>query len=350
MIDTNTAWQAVLERDRRFDGKFVFAVRSTGVYCRPSCPARRPRQTNVRFYDDPNLAEQEGFRACRRCKPRGDAPAAAMARRARTILDEVASKTESITLDALARRLGISPHHLQRVFKREVGASPKEYLAAQRNNRLRRELKEGRSVTDAIYESGFGSSSRAYEQPLLGMSPGRYRAGGEGVNIRYTIAQTSVGPALVAATERGLCAVSLGEHVERELREEFPKATLERADGDDSLATLVRDVVARIDGETPARELPLDLRATSFQLRVWNALRKIPHGETRTYSEIAAAIGAPTAGRAVAGACARNRLAVVIPCHRVVRADGNAGGYRWGEDRKKKLLGKELAVASASEE
>ncbi len=341
MIDTNTAWQAVLERDRRFDGKFVFAVRSTGVYCRPSCPARRPRQTNVRFYDDPNGAEREGFRPCRRCTPRGDAPAAAMARRARTILDGVAAKTETITLDALARRLGVSPHHLQRVFKREVGASPKEYLAARRNERLRRELKEGRSVTDAIYESGFGSSSRAYEQPHLGMSPGRYRAGGEGVHIRYTITPTSVGPALVAATERGLCAVSLGDDVERELAAEFPNATLERADGDDSLATLVREVVARIDGEASTRELPLDLKATSFQLRVWNALRKIPHGETRTYSEVAAEIGAPTAGRAVAGACARNRLAVVIPCHRVVRADGNVGGYRWGVGRKKKLLATE---------
>jgi AraC family transcriptional regulator of adaptative response/methylated-DNA-[protein]-cysteine methyltransferase len=337
MIDTNTAWQAVLERDRRFDGKFVFAVRSTGIYCRPSCPARRPRENNVRFYDDPATAEQEGFRACRRCTPRGDAPAPALARRARKILDA----SESITLASLASRLGVSPHHLQRVFKREVGASPKEYLAARRNERLRHELKEGRSVTDAIYESGFSSSSRAYEQPHLGMSPGRYRAGGEGVEILYTIAQTSLGPALVAATERGLCAVSLGEQAERELRAEFPKATLTRADDDDALAALVRDVVARIDGESPAGELPLDLRATSFQLRVWNALRKIPRGETRSYSEIAAAIGAPTAGRAVAGACAHNRIAVVIPCHRVVRADGTPGGYRWGVARKKKLLASE---------
>jgi AraC family transcriptional regulator of adaptative response/methylated-DNA-[protein]-cysteine methyltransferase len=334
MINETTAWQAVMERDRRFDGKFVFAVSSTGVYCRPSCPARRPRRTNVNFYADASTAEGAGFRACRRCTPRGDAPASALARRARAILDA----SESITLTALARRLGVSPHHLQRVFKREVGASPKEYLAARRNERLRRELKEGRSVTDAIYESGFGSSSRAYEQPHLGMSPGRYRAGGEGVSIRYTIAKTSFGPALVAATERGLCAVSLGDDVERELRGEFPNAAIERADDDDALAMLVRDVVGRIDGETSTRDLPLDLRATSFQLRVWNALRKIPRGETRTYSEVAAAIGAPKATRAVAGACAHNRIAVVIPCHRVVRADGGVGGYRWGVARKKKLL------------
>src|ERR1700682_334541 len=333
-IDDERAWTAVLERDRRFDGRFVFAVRSTGIYCRPSCPARRPGRSNVRFYADPAGAETEGFRACRRCTPRGDAPASALARRARAILDG----TDAITLAALARRLGVSPHHLQRVFKREVGASPKEYLAARRNERLRRELKEGRSVTDAIYESGFGSSSRAYEQPHLGMSPGRYKAGGQGVRIRYTIAATSIGPALIATTEQGLCAVSLGDDAESELREEFPNAVIERADDDDALATTLREVVARIEGEPTSGELALDLRATSFQLRVWNALRKIPRGETRTYSQIATAIGAPSAGRAVAGACASNRLAVVIPCHRVVRADGGVGGYRWGVARKKKLL------------
>jgi AraC family transcriptional regulator of adaptative response/methylated-DNA-[protein]-cysteine methyltransferase len=333
-IDDERAWAAVLDRDRRFDGRFVFAVRSTGIYCRPSCPARRPVRTNVRFYADPTKAEMEGFRACRRCTPRGDAPAAALARRARAILDG----SETITLAALGRRLGVSPHHLQRVFKREVGASPKEYLAARRNERLRRELKEGRSVTDAIYESGFGSSSRAYEQPHLGMSPGRYKAGGAGVRIRYTIAATSLGAALIATTERGLCAVWLGANAERELRAEFPNAVIERADDDDALATTLREVVARIEGEPTSRELPLDLRATSFQLRVWNALRKIPRGETRTYGEVAAAIGAPRAGRAVAGACASNRVAVIIPCHRVVRADGEAGGYRWGVARKKKLL------------
>src|SRR5258708_26559698 len=333
-IDDERAWTAVLERDRRFDGRFVFAVRSTGIYCRPSCPARRPGRNNVRFYADPARAETEGFRACRRCTPRGDAPAAALARRARAILDG----TDTITLAALARRLGVSPYHLQRVFKREAGASPKEYLAARRNQRLRHELKEGRSVTDAIYESGFGSSSRAYEQPHLGMSPGRYKAGGEGIRIRYTIAGTSLGSVLVAATERGLCAVSLGDHPESELRAEFPNAIIEHADDDGALATTLREVVARIEGEPTSRDLPLDLRATSFQLRVWNALRKIPRGETRTYSQSTAAIGAPTAARAVARACARNRLAVVIPCHRVVRADGAVGGYRWGVARKKKLL------------
>lgn len=308
-------------------------------------PGAAPAAGERPLLPDPNSAEHEGFRACRRCTPRGDAPASALARRARAILDG----TESITLASLARRLGVSPHHLQRVFKREVGASPKEYLAARRNERLRRELKEGRSVTDAIYDSGFGSSSRAYDQPHLGMSPGKYRAGGEGVHIRYTIAPTSLGPALVAATERGLCAVSLGEHVERELRAEFPNATIERADDDGALAKLVREVVARIEGDTSGGELALDLRATKFQLRVWNALRKIPRGETRSYSDIAQAIGAPTASRAVAGACASNRLAVVIPCHRVVRADGAAGGYRWGLARKKKLLASEAAAAASGQ-
>src|SRR5258708_21289895 len=201
-IDDERAWTAVLERDRRFDGRFVFAVRSTGIYCRPSCPARRPGRNNVRFYADPAGAETEGFRACRRCTPRGDAPASALARRARAILDD----TDTTTLATLARRLGVSPYHLQRVFKREVGASPKEYLAARRNQRLRHELKEGRSVTDALYEAGFGSSSRAHEQPHLRMSPGRYKAGAQRVRICHTIAPTFLGPALNAATEPWLCA------------------------------------------------------------------------------------------------------------------------------------------------
>ena len=341
MTNDERRWQAVEGRDRTSDGTFVFAVTSTGIFCRPSCPARRPKRENVRFFADAAAAEAAGFRACRRCMPKGDAPATRLARRARTILDA----HETMTLAALATKLGVSPHHLQRVFKREVGVTPKQYVAARRLDRLKGRLKEGEMIATATYEAGYGSSSRLYEGAAaqLGMTPGAYRDGGRGMEIRYLTTETSIGSVLVATTERGICAVTIGDssaELIASLEEEFPNATRTAAT-DDELTAIVRDVV---DGNgAAAAAVPLDLRATTFQLRVWNALRANPRGETRTYAEVAEAIGEPRAVRAVANACASNRVAMVIPCHRVVRTDGTLGGYRWGVARKRKLLQREQA-------
>jgi AraC family transcriptional regulator of adaptative response/methylated-DNA-[protein]-cysteine methyltransferase len=337
-INADTAWAAVERRDRAFDGRFVFAVSTTGIYCRPSCPARRPRRENVRFFAVRDEAEAAGFRACRRCRPAAErGPAAALVARVTRLLDE---HPDGITLAELARRTGVSAHHLQRVFRAETGVTPKQYLTARRTGRLRDELKQGSDVTTATYEAGYGSSSRVYSDPRLGMTPGTYRNGGRGMDVRFTTVQTSLGTLLVAITDRGVCAVSLGDSaraLEQALREELPNAAIARAD-DPQLAHAVMTVVDSIEGRAPASDLPLDLRATAFQLRVWEALRRVPYGETRTYSEIAAAIGQPAAVRAVASACARNRVAIVVPCHRVIRNDGATGGYRWGAARKRKLL------------
>jgi len=343
-ISNEKAWDAVQRRDPSFDGRFFFAVRTTGIYCRPSCPARRPLRDNVRFFSTRTDAETAGFRACRRCRPAAErGPAAALATRVRKLLD---AHPDGITLAELARRTGVSPHHLQRVFREQTGVTPKQYLAAKRTDRLRRTLKEGRDVTTATYEAGYGSSSRLYAQSnsRLGMTPATYRDGGRGMNVRFTSVATSIGTLLVAVTERGVCAVSLGDSaskLERELRDELPNAMIEHAD-DPSLAHAVLTIVDQIEGRaTHSAELPVDLLATAFQLRVWQELRRVPYGETRSYGEIAAAIGQPKAVRAVAGACARNRVAIVVPCHRVVRNDGASGGYRWGARRKRALLERE---------
>lgn len=335
-INSDTAWDAVLRRDRAFDGRFVLAVTSTHIYCRPSCPAKKPRRENVRFYATNGDAEKAGFRACLRCLPTGTP----LAERVRAILD--ARADENVSLTELAQLANSSPHHLQRAFKREFGLSPKEYLGARRAERLKQQLKEGKDVTTATYEAGYGSSSRLYSQAnaRLGMTPATYRNGGRGMHIRFTTVPTSLGQLLVGVTERGVCAVYLHdspETLEQALRDEFSRATIERGD-DDSLDRMVRAIAAQLDGHAPTIDLPLDVQATAFQLRVWEALRKIPYGQTRTYAEVAEAIGQPAAVRAVASACARNRVAVVIPCHRVVRSDGEPGGYRWGEARKQKLL------------
>jgi AraC family transcriptional regulator of adaptative response/methylated-DNA-[protein]-cysteine methyltransferase len=338
-INSETAWDAVLRRDRAFDGRFVLAVTSTHIYCRPSCPAKKPRRENVRFYATNGEAEKAGFRACLRCLPTGTP----LAERVRNLLDERID--ENVSLVELAQLANSSPHHLQRAFKREFGLSPKEYLGARRAERLKQQLKEGKDVTTATYEAGYGSSSRLYSQAnaRLGMTPATYRNGGRGMHIRYTTVPTSLGQLLVGVTERGVCAVYLhdsAETLEQALRDEFARATIERAE-DDSLDRLVHAVAAQVEGHAPTIDLPLDVQASAFQLRVWEALRKIPYGETRTYAEVAEAIGNPAAVRAVASACARNRVAVVIPCHRVVRSDGASGGYRWGEARKRKLLERE---------
>jgi AraC family transcriptional regulator of adaptative response/methylated-DNA-[protein]-cysteine methyltransferase len=340
-LDPAEAWAAVVGRDRRFDRRFVYAVRSTGVYCRPSCPSRRPRAANVIFFDDASSAERAGFRACKRCRPRANgAPvgAAASVREAAAFID--AHTDQRITLAALARHTGVSPFHLQRVFRRELGVTPREYQQARRLDRLRARLRRGETVSRATYDAGFGSPSRVYEQAArLGMTPAVYRRGGQGLQIRFAIVRSPLGLLLVAATASGVCAVSLGdteEQLERRLRAEFPRALVERDDG--SLADLAGRVVAHIRGEGPAHDLPLDVRGTAFQQQVWRALLAIPYGETRSYAEVAAAIGQPTATRAVARACATNPVAVVIPCHRVVRSDGSLGGYAGGVERKERLL------------
>lgn len=298
---------------------------------------------NVRFFGALGDAESAGFRACRRCEPQRTRTS--LAERVRAIVDERVE--DGVTLAELASLTKASAHHLQRVFKRQFGISPKEYLAARRAERFKQQLREGKMVSDATYEAGYGSSSRLYSQSnaRLGMTPATYRRGGLGMNIRFTTVSTSLGMLLVGITERGVCAVSIGDSddsLESALHDEYPNATIERAD-DRALAHAVLAIVEHIDAGSRAADIPLDVQATAFQLRVWDALRRIPYGETRTYSEVAADIGAPTAARAVASACAHNRVAVVIPCHRVVRGDGELGGYRWGVARKKKLLERERA-------
>jgi AraC family transcriptional regulator of adaptative response/methylated-DNA-[protein]-cysteine methyltransferase len=342
-LDAAQAWAAVVGRDRQFDGRFVYAVRSTGVYCRPSCPSRRPAAANVVFFDGAAEAERAGYRACKRCRPRVNgayAGAAAAVRQAAAFID--AHVDQRITLAALARLTGVSPFHFQRVFRRELGVTPREYQQARRLERLRAQLRRGETVSRATYDAGFGSPSRVYERAgsTLGMTPSAYRRGAAGLRIRFAILPSPLGRLLVASTPDGICSVRLGDsdaQLERRLRAEFPRAAVER-DADGSLAELARRVLAHVEGDTPAHDLPLDVRGTAFQQQVWRTLLAIPYGETRSYGEVAAAIGQPTATRAVARACATNPVAVVIPCHRVIRSDGSLGGYAGGIERKERLL------------
>lgn len=339
-LSNDDMWTAVHERNPRYDGAFVFAVDTTGIYCRPSCPARRPRRAHVRFFSTSREAKHAGFRACRRCRP--DAAVAPVAQRMRQACAYIeAHVDEPVSLAQLAQEVDLSPSHLQRTFKQHVGLSPKAYQHALRLGRFRERVKAGDTVLEATYEAGFGSSRGLYEQAHagLGMTPGVYRRGGRGVSIRYTTAATPFGPLLVAATDHGICAVSLGDdaaHLERELAREFPAATIERDDA--ALQAWSRAIVRYLEGEPLPPGLPVDLEGTDFQRRVWQALRAIPHGETRSYGDLAAALGQPSAGRAVAQACARNRVALLVPCHRVVPKGGGTGGYRWGPERKKRLL------------
>ncbi len=343
--DRSTAWQAVLRRDPSQDGRFVFGVKTTGIYCRPSCPARRPKPENVAFFGGPGLARAAGFRACRRCRP--DEPAQdpiALAHRA----IETADSTQ-VTLSQLASLVAMSPSHLQRRFKARYGMSPKAFQQVVRDQRFRSALQQTGAVSRATYESGFGSSSRVYERAdaRFGMTPGRLAKGGAGVRIRYTITGSRYGRLLTAVTDRGVCAVLLGpddETLVENLRKEFPHAIKDRVDdGADSwLAELVAKVDAQLRGDLGADAPALDLIGTAFQLRVWRALTELPRGQTASYHELAAAIGKPTATRAVASAIARNRIAVVVPCHRVIRDDGSLGGYRWGVPTKRQILADEL--------
>lgn len=340
-VNADDAWEAVLNRDRRRDGKFVYAVSSTRVYCRPSCPSRRPIRNHVMFFDSPQLAESAGYRACLRCQPQSDAGSEAEERvkRARCYLDDHAD--EPITLRQLAAHVGLSPFHLQRTFTKRVGLSPKGYQDAKRMERFTASLKRGETITTATYEAGFGSSSGLYARvhETLGMTPSAFRSGGMGVTLRYTIVPTAVGRMLVAVTERGIAAVSLGETEAAlvvSLRSDYPKAVLRR--DRKGLEKPVSRLLQCLSGSVAVDQLPLDVKATAFQRKVWRALQQIPRGQTRSYQQIARAIGQPTAARAVARACAGNPVAVAIPCHRVVRGNGYLAGYRWGLERKQRLL------------
>ncbi|MGI9067704.1 MAG: bifunctional DNA-binding transcriptional regulator/O6-methylguanine-DNA methyltransferase Ada [Pyrinomonadaceae bacterium] len=335
-------WQAVLAKDSRFDGQFVFAVSSTGIYCRPSCPSRRPRRDRVSFFPLPQGAEQAGFRACLRCHPR-DArfrdPQVAMAREVCRLIDE--NEGEQLTLAALSSRIGVSSFHLQRSFKSVMGISPSQYAEAGRIGKFKQGVRKGESITNSIYDAGFGSSSRLYERAAsqLGMTPATYGKGGRGAIINYAIVKCSLGDLLVAATDKGLCSVTLGDSeaaLESDLKKEFPQAEIQR--GVEALRSATQAIVDHLEGKTPHIDLPLDVQATAFQRQVWEQLRAIPCGETYSYSQVAKAIGQQKAVRAVARACATNPVALVIPCHRVIREDRSLGGYRWGLERKKKLL------------
>jgi AraC family transcriptional regulator of adaptative response/methylated-DNA-[protein]-cysteine methyltransferase len=336
-IDPDAAWQNVLTRDR--SAGFFYAVTTTGVFCHPSCSSRRPSRENVRFFATAVEAQSAGFRPCKRCKP-----TTAAARR--NPVDKIRAHIEAhfdrrVSLAELGRVSGMSPFTAQRLFKQAMGVSPLEYQRVLRVGSMRDALKQGESVTDAIYGAGFGSSSRAYESAQFGMTPARFAQGGRGERIAYTTARSKYGWLVVGATERGICWLGLGAssaEAEASLREEFPEAELRR---DPSLSTMMDSVLRGVEGRTHddnGRELPLDLRGTAFQLRVWQALRQIPRGETRSYGEIARELGDPKASRAVARACATNRVALVVPCHRVVGASGSLTGYRWGVERKRQLL------------
>ena len=335
-------WQAVMSHDASEDGRFVYAVHSTGVYCRPSCPSRRPLRERVSFFDTGAEARAAGFRACGRCDPDGAGPRAEQAGLIAAACRYLESHAgETVTLSRLARHVGYAPHHLLRVFRARVGLTPREYGAALRAGRLKTGLKSGLGVAGATYDAGYGSSSRVYERAAerLGMTPGRYARGGAGERIRFGLARGALGAMLIAASERGVCAVRFGSGVralERELAAEFPHA--ERVRDDAALAPWLAELEAYVTGRTRELALPLDVAATAFQARVWRALRRIPAGETRTYGEVARAIGAPSATRAVASAIAANPVAVVLPCHRVVPAAGGVGGYRWGAERKRRLI------------
>lgn len=340
-VPPDSRWDAVLERDRAHDGEFVFAVSSTGVYCRPSCPSRRPRRENVEFFADPDQAERAGYRACLRCRPRavsGNDQANNIKAICRFIEQHL---DEPVTLSRLAKEFRQSPFHLQRRFKAALGITPREYADSCRLRLLKRNLQAGDSVTRAMYDAGYGSSSRLYERTAsqLGMTPDKYRRGAIAASIRYTLADSPLGRMLIAGTDRGICSIQFGrsdDELLEGLKREFPFAT--RKEDKSGLQQWAVSIVQHMRGDNADSALPLDIRATAFQRKVWTYLQSIPFGSTRSYNQVAKAIGEPTAVRAVARACATNPVAVAIPCHRVVRKDGSMGGYRWGIERKKTLL------------
>jgi AraC family transcriptional regulator of adaptative response/methylated-DNA-[protein]-cysteine methyltransferase len=341
------SWKAVIARDPNFDGEFVFAVATTGVYCRPSCAARRPRRENVTFFSRPEQAERAGFRECLRCRPRSITgnPQSDVAKEICRYIEQ--HLDEAITLERLGKAFRLSPFHLQRRFKAALGITPREYADSCRMRQLKRNLQSGDNVTRAMYDAGYGSSSRLYEKTAsqLGMTPDNYRRGAIAATIRYACAGSPLGRMLIAATDRGICSIQFAgsdsELIEG-LKREFPFAVRRPDEG--GLQTWMAALLSKMTGKELDANLPLDIRATAFQRRVWTYLQSIPFGATQSYSQVAKAIGQPGAGRAVARACATNPVAVAIPCHRVVREDGNTSGYRWGIARKKVLLDLEKSI------
>ena len=339
-------WADVVRRNPSADGQFVYSVRTTGVYCRPSCGARPARPENVRFHASPAEAEREGFRACKRCRPDAQSPGALQTARIVELCRWIERSEGNPSLAVLAARAGLSPHHLHRVFKAVTGVTPKAYADAHRAKRVRDALDRSRTITEAIYDAGFGSNGRFYASAdqVLGMTPSDFRAGGSNAQIRFAVGECSLGSILVAASERGICAILMGDEPEalvRDLENRFPRATLKGADAE--FERTVAQVVGFVETPKLGLDLPLDLRGSAFQCRVWQALREIPSGTRTSYTELAKRIGAPKAVRAVAHACAANALAVAIPCHRVVRTDGSISGYRWGVERKRTLLEREAS-------
>jgi AraC family transcriptional regulator of adaptative response/methylated-DNA-[protein]-cysteine methyltransferase len=337
-------WAAVVARDAKADGAFFYAVRTTGVYCRPSCGARTPRPENVTFYPTASDAERAGFRPCKRCRPDRGSLAEQHAAKVAELCRFIERADRAPTLDELADRAGLSAYHLHRIFKKATGLTPKSYASAQRAKRVREQLAGGGTVTDAIYGAGYNSNGRFYAESdqVLGMTPTRYRTGGAGTRIRFAVGECSLGAILVAQSERGVCAILIGDDPDvlvRELQDRFPQAEL--IGGDPAFEKWIAKVVGFVEAPALGLDLPLDVRGTAFQQRVWRALRKIPSGKTVSYTELAKRIGSPKSVRAVAQACAANPLAVAIPCHRVVRSDGGLAGYRWGVERKRLLLERE---------
>lgn len=340
-------WSSVLRRDRRDDGRFVFAVATTGVFCRPSCGARTPRRENVSFFDAPDAAIAAGYRACKRCLPTEPTAAerdAAMVRRLTRFIDEA---TTPPRLAELAAHVGLSPSHVHRTFAALTGLTPRAYAAARRKDRLQRELMRERPVSAAMYDAGYGAPSRLYADAdrALGMKPKTYRDGAPATTIGFSFGRSTLGVVLVARTSVGVCAISLGDDeptLHRALRERFPHATLVRETSE--IEAVVADVISLVEDPTRTLDLPLDVKGTVFQERVWQALRALPVGTTTTYTALATSLGDPRAVRAVAGACAKNSIALAIPCHRVIREDGALAGYRWGIARKQELLAREAAL------
>jgi AraC family transcriptional regulator, regulatory protein of adaptative response / methylated-DNA-[protein]-cysteine methyltransferase len=342
-------WEAFVRRDPAADGQFVVAVESTCIYCRPTCPARRPLRKNVRFLPDATTAERQGYRACKRCKPELEQlPSEALVEKVKSLL--LADLETPPGLDKLARSTGFSPAHLQKVFKKATGLSPKEFLSAARLERWKTELRAGKPVTEAWLDAGYGSAGRAYAaaRKQMGMSPAQYGKGGAGQRITWTVLDTPLGALLLARTEKGLCRVAFGQNaaaLESMLRSEFPAAELEQASPESDAR--LRAAAAALGERSGAEHIPLDVQATAFQRQVWQALRAIPSGSTASYSDVARSVGHPRAVRAVARACAMNPVALAVPCHRVVHSDGSLSGYRWGPERKRALLAAEKASADA---
>lgn len=344
LITDDWRWQALVRKDERADGLFWYSVKTTGVYCRPSCPARLPKRENVAFHDSTQNAEKAGFRACKRCGPKGSGLAGQHAEAVTTACRMIKEADEFPSLNELAVAVKMSPGYFHRLFKTATGLTPKDYANAHRTDRVKRALPKLETVTQAIYDAGFNSNGRFYagSSKMLGMKPKEYREGGAGNTIRFAIAECSLGSILIASSEKGVCAILMGDDPEalaRDLQDQFPKANL--IGGDDRYEKLVAKVVGFIEAPRIGLDLPLDIRGTAFQQRVWKELQRIPAGKTVCYSEVANRIGSPNSARAVAQACGANALAVAIPCHRVVRNNGDISGYRWGVDRKRALLARE---------